>query len=203
MFSGIVTAVGTVRAVRATSSGRTLSIAAPYRRVELGESIAIDGVCLTVVRRARGVFSVQAVTATLSRTKLGSYRPGRRVNLERALRYGARVGGHLVSGHVDGVGRVVRRLPRADSVWLDIAVPPLVRRASILHGSIAVDGVSLTANALPRRGVVQVSLIPYTLKHTTLGVVRVGALVHLEADLLARLVHQVVGQRVRSGTGKE
>jgi riboflavin synthase len=203
MFSGIVTAVGTVRAVRSTASGRTLSIAAPYRGVKLGESISVDGVCLTVVRRARGVFSVQVVTATLSRTKLGSYRRFRRVNLERALRYGARVGGHLVSGHVDGVGRVVRRLPRADSVWLDVAVPPLVRRASILHGSIAVEGVSLTVNALPRRGVVQVSLIPYTLKHTTLGVVRVGALVHLEADLLARLVHQVVGQRVRSGTGKE
>ncbi|MDP3773632.1 MAG: riboflavin synthase [Gemmatimonadales bacterium] len=190
MFTGIVTAVGMVRAVKATAKGFEITVAAPYRGVVIGESIAVDGACLTVVRRGKGTFAFQAVTTTRGRTNFGSFRAGRPVNLERALKVGDRLGGHLVSGHVDGVGTVVRRKVREDAVLLDIRVPRPVGALSVLHGSICVDGVSLTVNALPKTGVVQVSLIPHTLKATTLGGAKAGTRVHLEADQVGRFVMQ-------------
>lgn len=193
MFTGIVTALGTVRRARRTGRGLEVVIEHPYRRAPaIGESIAVDGACLTVVRTARRSFTVEAVTMTRSRTVLGDYRAGRRVNLERALKLGERLGGHLVAGHVDGVGTVVARRPLDDSVLLDIRVPPLVARLSVLHGSIAVDGVSMTINALPRRGVVQISVIPHTLEVTTLGGARVGTRVHLEGDLMGKFAERLL-----------
>jgi riboflavin synthase len=190
MFTGIVTAVGTVRTVKKTPKGLTITIAAPYRGLAEGDSIAVDGACLTVVRVARGTFTVQAVTTTRGRTNFGAFRPDRRVNLERALRVGERLGGHLVSGHVDGVGQVVRRRVVDDAVLLDIRVPRAVAALSVPHGSICVEGVSLTINEMPRPGVVQVSLIPYTLEVTTLGRAKAGTRLHLEADLVGKFVMQ-------------
>ncbi len=192
MFTGLVTAVGTVRAVRRTGKGLRLTIAAPYRGLAVGESVAVDGVCLTVTARRRGAFDVEAVVSTRGRTTIGDWTVGRRVNLERALRVGDRLGGHLVSGHVDGVGTVMRREERGDAVLLDIRVPAAVAKLTVLHGSITVDGVSLTVNALPRRGVVQVALIPHTLGVTTLVGARRGARVHLEADQVAKFVQRLV-----------
>jgi riboflavin synthase len=192
MFTGIVTAIGTVRGARRTPRGLALTIASPYRGLKIGESIAVDGACLTVVRTGKGTFTVEAVTMTRSRTNFGAFRPGRAVNLERALKASDRLGGHLVSGHVDGVGEVRRRTVLEDSVLLDIRAPKLVADVSVLHGSIAVDGVSMTVNAIPRPGVLQISVIPHTLAVTTLGRAKVGTRVHLEADQIGKMVQHMV-----------
>jgi riboflavin synthase len=192
MFSGIVSAIGTVRRIRATPRGLAITIAAPYRGLTVGESIAVDGACLTVVARGKGTFTVEAVVTTRGRTCFGAYRAGRAVNLERALKVSDRLGGHLVSGHVDGVGTVVAQRRAGDALLLDIRVPAAVAALAVPHGSITVDGVSLTINAMPTRGVVQVSLIPHTLDVTTLGRGGVGARVHLEADLIGKFVQALV-----------
>jgi riboflavin synthase len=192
MFTGIVTAMGTVRAARRTTRGLRLTIACPSRGLRVGDSIAVDGACLTVVRASRGTFDVEAVVTTRGRTSFGDYRKGRVVNLERALRVSDRLGGHLVAGHVDGVGTVIRRRQAEDAVLLDIRAPKLVAELSVLHGSIAVDGVSMTVNAIPRPGVIQISVIPHTLEVTTLGRAGVGTRVHLEADQVAKFVRQLL-----------
>jgi riboflavin synthase len=192
MFTGIVTAVGTVRKVarrrRGGGEGLEITIAAPYTDLSVGESIAVDGACLTVTRLGRGTFSVAAVTTTRGRTNFGEYRAGRRTNLERALALGERLGGHLVSGHVDGVGEVVGRKAKGDALLLDIRAPRSVLEATVPRGSIAVDGVSMTVNDLKDGGVVQVSVIPFTRRSTTLGRAKVGSRVHLEADQVGRFV---------------
>jgi riboflavin synthase len=177
--------------VRRTARALAITIAAPYRGLKVGESIAVDGACLTVVATRAGTFTVQAVVTTRGRTSFGDYRAGRAVNLERALRASDRLGGHLVAGHVDGVGRVLKRAVLGDAVLLDIRAPKLVAELSVLHGSIAVDGVSMTVNAIPARGVIQISVIPHTLRVTTLGRARVGTRVHLEADQVAKFVRQL------------
>lgn len=191
MFTGIVTAMGTVRRARRTGRGLALTIASPYRGLGIGESIAVDGACLTVVKTGTGTFTVEAVTMTRTRTTFGDWQAGRACNLERSLRLGARLGGHLVAGHVDGVGAVVKRHVLEDSVLLDIRVPKPVFDFCVPHGSIAVDGVSMTVNAMPGRNVVQLSVIPHTLEVTTLGRARVGTRVHLEADLIGKFVRQL------------
>jgi riboflavin synthase len=188
MFTGLITAVGSIQSARAADGGRTLVIRTPWRGIAPGESIAVDGACLTVERRLKGAIAVHVIATTLDRTAFGEYRAGRRVNLERALRAGDRLGGHLVQGHVDGVGRIRRITQKADALLVDIGVPAVVAGASIPLGSITVDGVSLTVNARKGRTVVQVSLIPYTLQHTTLGDRGVGDQVHLEGDTIGKYV---------------
>jgi riboflavin synthase len=192
MFSGLVSAIGTVKAVRTTARGLSVTIRAPYRGLAVGESIAVDGACLTVVARGKGAFTVEAIGTTRGRTRVGDYRAGTRVNLERALRASDRLGGHLVSGHVDAVGRIVGRKEAGDALLLDIRVPAEVGALCVPHGSITVDGVSLTINARKGRGVVQVALIPHTRSATTLGAAGLGARVHLEADLVGKFVRQLV-----------
>jgi riboflavin synthase len=186
VFTGIVTAVGTVKRTRRSTRGLTLTIQAPYRSLAIGESIAVAGACLTVERRGRGWFSVHAIATTLERTLLGDLTAGSRVNLERALKVGDRLGGHLVQGHVDGVGTVVRVGTQGDALLIDLRVPPVVREVSIPLGSITVDGVSLTVNAIPRKGIIQVSLIPFTREHTTLGRLAPGDRVQLEGDTIGK-----------------
>lgn len=188
MFTGIVTAVGTVRAATRTDQGLVLRIGAPYRGVRRGESIAVDGACLTVERTGAGWFGVHAVETTLERTRMGGYVKGQRVNLERALKAGDRLGGHLVQGHVDGVGSVERVTRHGDAWLMELRVPPEVAQVSILLGSIAVDGVSLTINAIPSPGVIQLSVIPFTFQHTTLGERQPGERVHLEGDTIGKYV---------------
>ena len=188
MFTGLVTAVGRVTKAERGAEGLTLRIGAPYRGVRRGESIAVDGACLTVERVGRGWFEVHVVTTSLERTAFGGWGRGRRVNLERAVRAGDRLGGHIVQGHVDGVGRVLAVADRGDARLIDIAVPAEVGAVSIPLGSVTVDGVSLTVNAVPRPGTLQVSLIPETLRKTTLGERVVGDPVHLEGDLIGKHV---------------
>ena len=197
MFTGIVSAVGRVtRATRQTGNGKretglALSIQAPFKGVKQGESIAVNGACLTVERAVKGGFSVHVVETTEGRTLFGEYAAGRRVNLERALRATDRLGGHIVQGHVDGVA-VVQRVERRGDAWVyDLRVPDAVRQVSIPHGAITVDGVSLTVNELPGVDLVQVSLIPFTREHTTLGTLGVGDRVHVEGDVLGKYVRQL------------
>ena len=195
MFTGIITAVGRVRDTRPDGGGLDLTIDAPYRDLALGESVAVDGACLTVTDAGPGWFGVHVIATSLERTSLGRYAVGRRVNLERALRVGDRMGGHLVQGHVDGTGEVLRVANEADARLLDIRVPPEVARISIPLGSVTVDGVSLTVNALPGPGVIQVSLIPFTLQETTLGERVPGDQVQLEGDTIGKYVRALLKER--------
>ncbi len=188
MFTGLVTAVGTVRSVRRDEAGLTLTIRAAYRGLKKGESVAVDGACLTVARTGTGWFAAQVIRTSLDRTRFGDFATGTRVNLERALRAGDRLGGHLVQGHVDGLGRIERVEQREDARLLDIRVPAPVFAVSVPLGSITVDGVSLTVNAIPAPEVIQISLIPFTLEHTTLGLRTLGDWVHLEGDLIGKYV---------------
>ncbi len=199
MFTGIVSAVGRVGAVARTGGkgkgeggkGLTLTIRAPYKGVKKGESIAVNGACLTVERVLRGGFTVHVIETTAGRTLFGEYAAGRRVNLERAVRAADRLGGHLVQGHVDGVGEVVLSGERGDALLYDLRVPRAVREVSIPQGSITVDGVSMTINALPGPELVQISVIPFTRAQTTLGRLEVGDRVHVEADVLGKYVRQL------------
>jgi riboflavin synthase len=186
MFTGLITAVGEVRQVSTTDAGRELVVAAPYEGVQLGESIACNGACLTVRAFGPGWFSVAAVVTTLDRTTIGDWTVGTPLNLERALAVGDRLGGHIVQGHVDGVG-IVRHVAQRGDAWLiDLDVPASIDELLVPLGSIAVDGVSLTVNALPQPGVLQLSIIEHTLRHTTLGALAAGHRVQLEADVLAK-----------------
>ena len=197
MFTGIVDAVGRVaKATRETGNGKraeglALTIQSRYRGVKKGESIGVNGACLTVEKVVKGTFTVHAIATTLDRTLIGDWRKGQPVNLERALRAGDRLGGHFVQGHVDGVGTVERVTELGDAVLIDIRVAPEVRETTVLHGAITVDGVSLTVNALPGDEVIQVSLVPFTREHTTLGKIAVGDRVHIEADVLGKYVRQL------------
>lgn len=195
MFTGLVTGVGTVLAARERDGGRELVIAHPYAALEPGESLAVNGVCLTVERFTPGEFQAHAVLATLDRTLLGSYMEGRRVNLERALRVGDRLGGHMVQGHVDGTGTVVAVREDPGGRILELALPPEVASMTVAQGSLTVDGVSLTVNDLPERNRARVALVPFTLQHTTLAGLHVGDAVHLEADIIGRYVQALLHAR--------
>ena len=192
MFTGLVDDVGVVERVERTEAGRTLRLASRYTGLTIGESIAVNGACLTVLDTGDGWFSVAAVVTTLGRTTIGDWSTGRRVNLERAMRLGDRLGGHLVQGHVDGVAEVeaVRRM--TDALLVDLRLPADLEPLMVPHGSVAVDGVSLTVNALPAPGILQVSLIDHTARHTTLGALRAGDAVHVEADMVGKYVRQLV-----------
>jgi riboflavin synthase len=190
MFTGIVEVVGKLAEV-SQNNGAVLRITAPFRAVKKGESIAVNGACLTVERVVKGGFTVHAVATTLSRTLIAEWKKGRAVNLERALRATDRLGGHFVQGHVDGVGTVDKVATNGDALLVDVRVPAEVAETTILHGAITIDGVSLTVNALPRPGVVQVSLVPFTREHTTLGKLSSGDRVHVEADVLGKYVRQL------------
>jgi riboflavin synthase len=196
MFTGLITAVGEVRRVDRSPEGLELTIGAPYEDLIPGESVAVDGACLTVQALGDGGFTAHVIRTSLERTRFGEYASGQRVNLERALRIGDRLGGHLVQGHVDGVGTVERLGQRDDARLVDLQLPDEIARISIPLGSITVDGVSLTVNSKPASGVIQISLIPFTLQHTTLGERRVGDRVHLEADAIGKYVAALLENRV-------
>lgn len=186
MFTGLITAIGEVVAVSTTEAGRELVVAAHYDDLALGESIACNGVCLTVRECDAGRFTVAAVVTTLDRTGVGAWQVGSKLNLERAMALGDRLGGHIVQGHVDGVGEIIAAEQRQDAWILDIRVSDEIDQLLVPRGSIAVDGVSLTVVALPSRNVMRISVIEHTMRHTTLGSLRVGHRVHLEGDILAK-----------------
>jgi riboflavin synthase len=191
MFTGLIEHVGEIESVRQTDAGRELRIRAPFNDIESGESIAVNGACLTVREFGTGWFQAAAVLTTLERTTIGDWQAGNRVNLERSLRAADRMGGHIVQGHVDCVGTIVAREMAGDAVLMDLAIPASLEPLFVLHGSIAVEGVSLTVNALKPRGL-QISLIDYTLRHTTLGDLQAGSRVHVEADMIAKHVRRLL-----------
>ena len=192
MFTGLVQDVGIVERLAAGDVGRELRIACRHDDLRDGESIAVAGVCLTVREQGPRWFLAAAMSETVARTTIGSWRAGRRVNLERALRVGDPLGGHLVQGHVDGVG-VVRQVRQAgDARLVDIALPPSVAEVAVPRGSIAVDGVSLTVSEVPDPTTVRVALIEYTLRHTTLGDLAPGDGVHVEGDIIGKYVQRLL-----------
>ena len=194
MFTGIVEEVGVVRAIQPLDGGRTIEIAARLilEGMRLGDSISVDGACHTVVAFGDDAFTIQSVATTLERTTFGTFSPGRRVNLERALAVGERLGGHFVQGHVDGVGTIQSVREHGEHVLIDFSLPEIVAEVTILHGSIAVNGVSLTVNALPSPGSAQVSIIPHTWAVTALADLRVGAEVNLEGDMIGKYVRHLL-----------
>jgi riboflavin synthase len=194
MFTGLIEALGVVRELTADGAGRFLVIeAAPLAAdLALGESVAVNGCCLTVVAHDAATCSFQAGPETLLRTNLGELQPGGRVNLERSLRVGDRLGGHIVQGHIDGVGRIDRIASDGDWVVMGFACPPDLSAQMVRKGSVAVDGVSLTLVDV-EDGRFTVALIPHTLANTTLGLKKPGDAVNLETDLLAKYVQKCLG----------
>jgi riboflavin synthase len=199
MFTGLIEQVGEVESVRQTDAGRELRIRAPFNDIAAGESIAVNGACLTVRELGPGWFEAAAVLTTLERTTIGEWKAGTRVNLERSLRATDRLGGHIVQGHVDCVGVVAAREMSGDALLIDLSLPASIEPLFVLHGSIAVDGVSLTVNEL-KPGGLQLSLIDFTLRHTTLGELRVGSRVHVEADVIAKHVRRLLEPYLREAS---
>ncbi|MBI3620851.1 MAG: riboflavin synthase [Nitrospirae bacterium] len=201
MFSGIIEEMGVVKAVARQPGGVRLALLAKriLDGLEIGESVAVNGACLTVAARQSDAFEADLSPETLQRTTAGQLVVGDGVNLERSLRYNGRVSGHLVSGHVDGVGRIRDRKQEGNALLLTIEIPKELRRYCAGKGSIAVDGVSLTINAVGDDHIA-VSVIPHTAKATTLGVKGAGAAVNLEADLMAKYLERLLtGDRADQG----
>ena len=187
MFTGIVTDIGRVRDVRATERDRRYEIETAWDTagIDLGASISHAGCCLTVTEKGDGWFAVEVSNETLSKTTLGAWSAGDGVNLERAARLGDEMGGHVVSGHVDGLGRIVSITPEGGSHRIAVEAPAPLHRYIAAKGSITVDGVSLTVNAVEGQ-VFWLNIIPHTWAVTTLGGLKVGDPVNLEIDMLAR-----------------
>lgn len=194
MFTGLVEEVGSVDALEQLGDAVRLTVRGPLVTEDAapGDSIAVDGVCLTVVDIADGAFTADVMKETLDRSRLGSYQPGARVNLERALAAGARLGGHIVQGHVDGVGELVARTPSEHWDVLRFTLPQALSRYVVEKGSIAINGTSLTVSAVGEN-FVEVSLIPTTLTDTTFGDLEVGEPVNFEVDVVAKYVENMVG----------
>ena len=194
MFTGLIEEIGVVE--EAIRSGDSLKLKVRADRVlkdlKVGDSISLDGACLTVTDLNTESFRVEIVEETLRRTTLGRLKRGDRVNLERAMRLSDRLGGHLIQGHVDGVGRIIRISPRGESRLIGIKLPSEFSRYVVSKGSIAIDGISMTV--AEREGdLITLSVIPHTLNNTTLGLKRVGDLVNVEVDVVAKYVEKLVG----------
>ena len=196
MFTGIVEEVGTVRSIRPGAASVVVDVAASTVTDDaaVGDSILTDGVCLTVTAVRRDGFTADAMPETVRRTTLSERRTGDRLNLERAMTLSSRLGGHLVSGHIDGVGTVTSVTPEDNALVVELEAPEAVTRVTVDQGSVAVDGVSLTVVSIAGDRL-RVSLIPHTAAITTLGRLRAGSRVNLEADLIAKYVFAFVSGR--------
>jgi riboflavin synthase len=194
MFTGIITDLGRVRALEPSRSGDirlTLTTGYDTATIAIGASIACSGACLTVVDKGPGWFAAEVSHETLTRTTLGDWRPGRAVNLERSLKLGDELGGHLVSGHVDGTGRILRTVAEGGSMRFSFEVPEALAKFIAVKGSIAVDGISLTVNEVDST-TFGVNIIDHTRRVTSFGEAKVGDRVNLEVDLLARYVARLM-----------
>ncbi|MEL4107014.1 riboflavin synthase [Oscillospiraceae bacterium WX1] len=204
MFTGIIEEIGTVTAVAKDARASRLSIraAAVFSDLRLGDSVSVNGVCLTVSDFGGSIFTADVMHETLDRTNLGALVPGRRVNLERAMSASGRFGGHIVSGHIDGTGRIIATRRDGTAVWVTVSAPPVILRYVVEKGSIAIDGISLTvARVTPRD--FSVSLIPHTGQATTLLDRHIGETVNLENDMIGKYVERFVtaGQSPQAAVG--
>lgn len=196
MFTGIITDIGTIRSREERGDTRfVIGTAYDHASIDMGASISCSGVCLTVVDKGRDAqgdwFTMEVSAESLSRTTLGNWQQGTTINLERALCMGDELGGHLVSGHVDGVGKVLSRSPEGDSVRFEISAPTSLMPFLAEKGSVTIDGVSLTVNDVTENSC-KLNIIPHTLHATTLGKLAVGDAVNLEIDLIARYVQRLL-----------
>ena len=204
MFSGIIEETGRVESINKSSRGLRLSISGQevLKDLAIDDSIAVNGVCLTVVERNEHAFYVEAVEETLKRTTLGILKVGDRVNLERALRVSDRLGGHFVQGHVDGVGKVVDFQDQLGGKLLSVLVPQNLMKYVIEKGSLAIDGVSLTVASVAGN-IITIALIPHTLDKTTLGTLQVGDRVNIEVDLIGKYIENLLAKSSEQKTINE
>ncbi len=209
MFTGIIEGLGTVKAVQSFGHGQRFMFEADFLldTVKIGDSIAVNGVCLTAVTINGNSFSADLSPESLSKSTFGASKVGERVNMERAMRLDSRVDGHFVSGHIDGVGQIRQKLTKSNAVIISIETPPALSRYMIKKGSVAVDGVSLTINSC-RRNYFDVSIIPHTSQHTTLTAKKKGDRVNIETDMIGKYVERFVilrdndaGQKSNAKTG--
>ena len=196
MFTGIIEGLGTITELRQSGQGKRLALEADFvlDHTKIGDSISVSGACLTVVAIEGKCFKVDVSPETLARTTFGRSKIGNRVNLERALRLSGRIDGHLVSGHIDGMGTIKHKKNTGNAVIVTIGVPESLSRYMIKKGSVAVDGISLTINNCGRDSF-DVSIIPHTAKLTTIGFNKVGDLVNIETDMIGKYVERFVTER--------
>ncbi|MEW5785010.1 MAG: riboflavin synthase [Bacillota bacterium] len=204
MFTGIVEELGRLQSRQGSREGVDLTISARLilEDLKIGDSVAVNGVCLTAVQTGRDSFTAQVMPETLRKTDLIALLPGQHVNLERALALGGRLGGHLVSGHIDGTGTLERRRTEGNALIIHFRAPPEILRYVISKGSIAVDGISLTVAGVDQDGF-SVSLIPHTAAETTLGRKQPGAMVNLECDLIGKYVEKLLQPHTAGGRPAE
>jgi len=195
MFTGLIEGLGTVAAVRPAGQGKRLSLATDFVLTgsKVGDSICVSGACLTAVAIAERRFEVDVSPETLAKTTLGTATVGQRANIERAMRLSDRIDGHLVSGHIDGVGRIATRTAKGDYTLIDVAAPPALMRYMIKKGSVAVDGISLTINDCGENRF-DVSVIPHTAVLTTLGLKKIGDPVNIETDMIGKYVERFLSR---------
>jgi len=200
MFTGIIEELGGVKALRrdAGAARLTISASAVLDGTIVGDSICVNGVCLTVIDLNKNVFSADIAVETLKVTNLGELRIGDKVNLERALRLSARIGGHLVSGHIDSIGHIRGKREEGNGWRISIDAPESILRYIIKKGSIAIDGISLTVADVDKTGF-SIAMIPHTGKLTTLGFKSAGATVNLEVDIIGKYVERLLSGRLESG----
>jgi len=199
MFTGIVETTGLIRDVEARATTRRFFVEEPTvaAEVDLGDSVAVDGACLTVSELEGSAFGVDVIGTTLERTIAGLYREGTRVNLERAVRAGDRLDGHIVQGHVDGVGRLIKKV-KSGAFWLlDFTLPTDVHDLTIEHGSVAINGVSLTVSELLPENGVRIGVIPVTHRHTNLGTLAPDDGVNVEGDMIGKYVARLLAHANR------
>jgi riboflavin synthase len=196
MFSGIVEEMGAVTSMEKTLAGTRMTILAStvMSDLKIGDSVSVNGTCLTVITKGEGDFVVEVSPETLSVTTLGQWTPGTPVNLERAMKLNERIGGHLVAGHVDGVGTIRSRHQEGNAIFVTIEAPSDILRYCVTKGSITVDGISLTINEVADHSF-SVAIIPHTAKVTTLGLKQVNDTVNLESDLIGKYVERLLQER--------
>ena len=204
MFTGIIEGLGTITAIRPSNQGKRLLIDAgfPLDQTKIGDSIAVSGVCVTVVMVGGKRFEVDLSPETLAKTTFGMAKIGDRVNLERALRLSDRIDGHLVSGHIDGIGSVQQRKTIGNAIIVVIGVPEFLLRYMIAKGSVAVDGISLTINNRAK-DCFDVSIIPHTAKLTTIGFKKAGDYVNIETDMIGKYIENFIVEKPANNIKKE
>ncbi|MCK5454580.1 MAG: riboflavin synthase [Calditrichia bacterium] len=204
MFTGIIEEIGTVDSIKAKANGFDIRFLAGtiLKKIRNGDSVAIDGACQTITQIGKDSFHVQAVGETLTKSTLGGFKKGRRINLESSLTLNTPLGGHLVQGHVQGTAKILQWMRRGDNYYLEIDIPDPLKKYCIAEGSIAIDGISLTIAHLSDR-TVGISIIPYTVEHTTLHTKRVGDSVNIETDIIARYIERYMFHSKEDGINLE